>query len=246
MTERSDNRDSVRGDAPLLSLRDVHVDYGGLQAVRGVDLHVGRGEVVALLGANGSGKSSLLSSISGLHRAYSGSIEFDGHPIDRLRPYQIARLGISHVPEGRLIFPAFDVEQNLRVGALARGGGDLEAVLEMFPTLRQRAHQAAASLSGGEQQMLLIGRALMSRPELLLLDEPSHSLAPIIVGRIYEALADINRLGTAILLVEQNAGIALRIASRAYVLESGVIALRASAAELRESGQIRRAYLGAD
>ena len=235
----------------LLELRDVHAYYGNIHALQGVSLHVEPGEIVTLIGSNGAGKSTTLKTISGLLRPRSGEILFDGQRIDGMKAHQVVGLGISQAPEGRRVFPRMSVTENLEMGAFQRKRGaefdaDVERVFELFPRLRERRKQLAGTLSGGEQQMLAIGRALMARPKVLLLDEPSMGLAPILVEQIFEIIKDINSHGTTILLVEQNALMALDAASRGYVLETGTIALEGPAKELRENAQVRKTYLGED
>ena len=235
--------------APLLELRDVDVLYGRVQALRGVSLHVQTGEVVALIGSNGAGKTTTLRAVSGLVRPASGTVLLDGKPIQTLGAEVIARRGVAHAPEGRRLFSRMTVRENLEMGAFSRRAGaelraDYERVYDLFPRLRERSGQLAGSLSGGEQQMVAIGRALMARPRVLLLDEPSLGLAPILVDAIFEVIREINAHGTTILLIEQNALLALDVARRAYVLETGSIALSGSAAELKESEAVQRAYLG--
>jgi branched-chain amino acid transport system ATP-binding protein len=233
----------------VLELRDVHAAYGRIQALKGVALEVRSGEIVSLIGANGAGKSTTLRAISGLLRPRQGEILFHGQPIHRQRPEAIVALGIGHVPEGRRIFPALTVAENLDIGAylvrdrrliLARK----EQVFAMFPRLAERRSQGGGTLSGGEQQMLAIGRALMRDPELLLLDEPTMGLAPVLVDSIFEVVVSLNRAGKTILLVEQNAWQALRIAHRAYVLETGSITLQGPAAALADNPSVRASYLG--
>jgi branched-chain amino acid transport system ATP-binding protein len=235
--------------APLLELRDVDVLYGRVQALRGVSLHVDRGEVVALIGSNGAGKTTTLRAISGLVRPARGEIRLEGRPIHSLGAEVIARRGVAHAPEGRRLFSRMTVRENLEMGAFSRRDrgrlrADYERVHELFPRLRERSGQLAGSLSGGEQQMVAIGRALMAGPRVLLLDEPSLGLAPILVDAIFDVVREINQAGTTILLIEQNARLALQAARRAYVLETGTIALSGSAAELLESEDVQRAYLG--
>jgi branched-chain amino acid transport system ATP-binding protein len=231
----------------LLAIDGLHAAYGPIRALSGVDLTVGDGEIVALIGANGAGKSTLLMTIFGNPRAAAGRVLFDGRDITRLPTHEIARLGIAQVPEGRRIFPRMTVLENLMMGAAARhgmpGADDYHGVFELFPILAERRGQRAGTLSGGEQQMLAIGRALMSRPRLLLLDEPSLGLAPLIVKRIFAAIGEINRGGTTVLLVEQNAYHALKLAHRAYVLTTGRIVLSGSGAELLADREVRAAYL---
>jgi branched-chain amino acid transport system ATP-binding protein len=232
----------------VLDVRDLHVYYGEIHALKGVSLAVGREEIVALLGPNGAGKTTTLKTISGLLTPRAGSIAIEGESLVGAPPHAIVHRGIAHVPEGRRIFNRLSVLDNLEMGAYARSDGaireDLERVFALFPRLRERRTQVAGTLSGGEQQMLAIGRALMARPRLLLLDEPSMGLAPVLVEQIFETIQDINRGGTPILLVEQNAAIALTIAHRAYVLETGRVALEGAARALADHVEIRRAYLG--
>ncbi len=231
----------------LLQVEGLRVAYGRIQALRGIDLTVGDGEIVTLLGGNGAGKTTTLRTISGLLHPLSGSISFDGQRIDGLKAHDIVGLGIGHVPEGRRIFPRMSVHENLTMGAYRRRGdlsADLDRVLTLFPVLKERRTQPGGNLSGGEQQMLAIGRALMGKPRLLLLDEPSMGLAPMIVARIFEILREINDQGTTLLVVEQNAAQALRLASRGYVLETGSIALSDTAPALLADDRVRSAYLG--
>jgi branched-chain amino acid transport system ATP-binding protein len=233
----------------LLKVSDVSASYGPIQALRGVSLEVSEGQIVALLGANGAGKSSTLKVISGILRPSGGSVEFLGQPIHRRSPESIVSLGISHVPEGRELFAELTVEENLRLGAYTRRDsaikGDIQRIFTYFPLLAEREKQPAGSLSGGEQQMLAIGRGLMARPKLLLLDEPSLGLAPTVVQEIFQIIKTINREeGLTVLLVEQNATMALRVSQYGYVLETGRIALAAEAAELKENESVRRSYLG--
>jgi branched-chain amino acid transport system ATP-binding protein len=234
----------------VLELADVHVRYGNIQALRGVSLRVATGELVALIGSNGAGKSTTLRTISGLLRPVQGTVTFEGADISRAAPHAIVGLGISHCPEGRRIFGGLTVRENLRLGAVAQAdraaaAQDLDVVLTMFPILRERLGQAGGTLSGGEQQMLAIGRALMSRPRLLLLDEPSLGLAPLMVERIFETIAALKAEGRTILLVEQNVHHALEVADRAYVLESGRIVLDGPVDVLRRDPAVERSYLGA-
>ncbi|TMM01516.1 MAG: ABC transporter ATP-binding protein [Actinobacteria bacterium] len=232
----------------LLEVDDLHTFYGNIEALKGVSLRVSEGEVVTLIGANGAGKSTTLRSVSGLTPPRTGTIRFRGRDISVTPPQEIVRLGISHAPEGRHVFPRMTVIDNLMLGAfLRRDGGieaDLERVFKLFPRLEERRKQKGGTMSGGEQQMLAIGRALMANPDLLLLDEPSMGLAPILVERIYETIAEINRQGTTILLVEQNANFALEISTRGYVLETGQVALSDAAHALRENDDVKKAYLG--
>ena len=232
----------------MLSVDALDVAYGEIRALKGVALEVGRGEIVALLGNNGAGKTTTLKTISGLLRPRRGTVTLDGEPLVGVPPHEIVFRGIAHVPEGRRIFNRLTVHENLIMGAyLRRDAGianDLDRVFVLFPRLKERVGQVAGTLSGGEQQMLAIGRALMLNPRLLLLDEPSMGLAPVLVEQIFDTVADINRQGTTILLVEQNAAMALSIAHRGYVLETGTVALAGSAAELSDNADVRRAYLG--
>jgi branched-chain amino acid transport system ATP-binding protein len=233
----------------LLELVNLHVYYGNIHALKGISLQVEEGEIVALLGSNGAGKTTTLRTISGLLRPREGTVRLRGEPIDHLPPHDIVFRGIGHAPEGRRIFARLTVSENLEMGAYARTDtagirDDLERVFALFPRLRERIGQVAGTLSGGEQQMLAIGRALMARPRVLLLDEPSMGLAPVLVEQIFETVKDINAQGTTILLVEQNAYMALGIAQRGYVLQTGEIAVAGRAEELRANEEVRRAYLG--
>jgi branched-chain amino acid transport system ATP-binding protein len=233
----------------LLEIEDIHTFYDNIEALKGVTLTVEEGEVVTLIGSNGAGKSTTLRSISGLTPPRSGSIRFNGREISRTPPQDIVRLGISQSPEGRRCFSRMTVAENLDMGAYLRRdnevSSDLERVFDLFPRLKERERQKAGTMSGGEQQMLAIGRALMARPTLLLLDEPSMGIAPILVDRIYETIAEINRQGTTILLVEQNANYALGVSTRGYVLETGRVALTDASDALRTNPDVQRAYLGA-
>jgi branched-chain amino acid transport system ATP-binding protein len=233
----------------LLEIRSLHVHYGAIHALQGIDLMVERGQVVTLIGANGAGKSTTLRTISGLLRPSAGTLWFDGHPLAGKRPHEIVRMGVAQAPEGRGLFANFTVDENLGIGAYARTdraciARDREWALTLFPRLRERLRQSAATLSGGEQQMLAIARALLARPRLLLLDEPSLGLAPQIVQTIFHIIREINAAGTTILLVEQNAHMALKTAHYGYVLEVGKIVMHAPTRELEQSDQVRRAYLG--
>ncbi len=234
---------------PLLEVTDMHSHYGAIEALRGISLTVDEGEVVTLIGSNGAGKSTTLRSISGLTPASSGSITFAGEDITRVPAHEVVQRGIALSPEGRHCFSRMSVRENLDLGAYRRRGAeiadDMERVFELFPRLKERENQKAGTMSGGEQQMLAIGRALMARPRLLLLDEPSMGIAPILVQRIYETIGEINRTGVAILLVEQNANYALDISSRGYVLETGRVVLANESAKLRTDPEVMRAYLGA-
>jgi branched-chain amino acid transport system ATP-binding protein len=233
----------------LLEVDDIHTFYGNIEALKGVSLAVEEGEVVTLIGSNGAGKSTTLRSISGLTAPREGSIRFDGREIGETPPQDIVRLGISQSPEGRHCFQRMTVRENLELGAFLRRDqrieGDLDHVYELFPRLKERESQKAGTMSGGEQQMLAIGRALMAEPKLLLLDEPSMGLAPVLVERIYETVAEINRQGTTILLVEQNANFALEVSARGYVLETGMVALTDRSETLRDNIEVQKAYLGA-
>jgi branched-chain amino acid transport system ATP-binding protein len=233
----------------LLEVDDIHTFYGNIEALKGISLEVEEGEVVTLIGSNGAGKSTTLRSISGLTPPRTGTIRFDGNDISATPPQDIVQLGISQSPEGRHCFPRMSVRENLELGAYLRRNRaeiteDMERVFTLFPRLQERDKQKAGTMSGGEQQMLAIGRAMMARPKLLLLDEPSMGLAPILVERIYETVAEINKQGTTILLVEQNANFALEYSSRGYVLETGTIALADKSAALRENPEVQKAYLG--
>jgi branched-chain amino acid transport system ATP-binding protein len=232
----------------MLEVRDLHVYYGEIHALKGVTLAVGKGEIVTLLGNNGAGKTTTLKALSGLLAPRSGDVRLDGESLVGVPAHEIVLRGIAHVPEGRRIFNRLTVLENLEMGAYARADGgiaqDLERVFALFPRLGERRTQVAGTLSGGEQQMLAIGRALMAAPRILLLDEPSMGLAPVLVEQIFETVQGINRQGTTILLVEQNAAMALSIAHRGYVIETGSVVLAGAAEDLRENPEVRRAYLG--
>ena len=234
----------------LLELDDVHTFYGNIEALKGISLTVEEGECVTLIGSNGAGKSTTLRSVSGLTPPRVGSIKFAGHEIARAAPQDIVEMGISQSPEGRHVFPRMSVRENLDLGAYLRRdnevASDMETVFDLFPRLKEREKQHAGTMSGGEQQMLAIGRAMMARPKLLLLDEPSMGIAPVLVDRIYETIEEINRRGTTILLVEQNANYALSVSQRAYVLEVGQVTLADESAKLRENPEVQAAYLGGD
>ena len=234
--------------ATMLKVDNINVYYGAIHAIKDVSLEVNEGEIVALIGANGAGKSTTLKTISGLLRSKTGSITFMGEDISKTEAYKLVSKGLAHVPEGRRIFLQMTVSENLEMGAYSTDGStvlaDLEDVYNRFPRLRERKNQIAGTLSGGEQQMLAIGRAMMSHPKLLILDEPSMGLAPILVGQIFDIIKELHRQGTTVLLVEQNAEMALRIADRAYVLESGSISLSGTGEELAQSDEIKKAYLG--
>jgi branched-chain amino acid transport system ATP-binding protein len=233
----------------LLELDEIHVYYGKIEAIRGISLEVDKGEIVTLIGANGAGKSTTLKTISGLRTVARGEIRFDGQVITRLAGYKRVLAGIGQAPEGRGIFPGMSVEENLYMGAYARKDDvskELAEAYDLFPRLAERKRQSAGTLSGGEQQMLAIGRALMTKPKVLLLDEPSMGLAPMLVNQIFEIIQEINRRGTTILLVEQNAQQALRIADRAYVIETGQIVKSAPAHDLLNDPEVKAAYLGGE
>jgi branched-chain amino acid transport system ATP-binding protein len=240
----------VGGSTVLLRVEDVHTYYGAIHALKGISLEVREGEIVTLIGANGAGKSTTLRSINGLNHPKQGRITFQGADITTTPAHEVVKMGISQSPEGRHVFPRMSVLENLEMGAYQRQKGtpeykeDLERVFTLFPRLKERETQKAGTLSGGEQQMLAMGRALMARPKLLLLDEPSMGLAPIFVERIFEIVVEINKQGTPVLLVEQNALMALDVASRGYVLETGAVKLADTAASLRQNEEVRKAYLG--
>lgn len=233
----------------MLEIRDLEVNYGMIAAIKGVSFDVNEGEVIALIGANGAGKTTILHTITGLLKAKAGSIMFEGHELTKTPAHKIVELGMAHVPEGRRIFSHLTVLENLKLGAYTRkdkGGvaADLRKVYDRFPRLAERKKQIAGTLSGGEQQMLAVGRALMSRPKLIMMDEPSLGLAPIIVREIFDIIKEINKSGTTILLIEQNANMALHTADLAYVLETGRIALKGTGAELLKNEKVRELYLG--
>jgi branched-chain amino acid transport system ATP-binding protein len=233
----------------LLSLKDLHVGYGGIKAVKGIDLEVNAGELVTLIGANGAGKTTTLKAIVGLLRPTQGTIEYDGQSVVDCPSHRIASKGLVLVPEGRGVFPSLTIEENLQMGAYTRGdrheiAADVEHKYQLFPRLKERARQTAGTLSGGEQQMLAISRALMARPKLLLLDEPSMGLAPIMVQKIFEVVRDVSRDGMTILLIEQNAKLALQISQRGYVMDGGLITLAGESKALLANPKVREAYLG--
>ena len=233
----------------LLDIEDLHVYYGHIHALRGISLAVEEGEIVAMLGSNGAGKTTTLRTISGIQRGRQGYIRLAGERIEHRPPHEIVALGIGHSPEGRRVFGRLTVRENLEMGAFRRNDqagirDDMELALTLFPRLRERISQTAGTLSGGEQQMLAIGRAMMTRPRILLLDEPSMGLAPVLVESIFQTIQSINAQGGTVLLVEQNAYMALSIARRAYVLQTGEIILQGPAAELRENPEVKKAYLG--
>jgi len=234
---------------PILELSDVHTYYGNIHALKGISCAIQQGEIACLIGANGAGKSTTLMTIFGVERASRGEIRLKGDPIQHLRPEQVAALGVSQAPEGRQIFPKMSCRENLEMGAFLRKdkdavASDLEKVFELFPVLKDRVQQLGGTLSGGEQQMLAIGRALMSRPQLLLLDEPSLGLAPKLVEKIFETIIEINKRGVTIFLVEQNAHMALTISNTGFVMETGRIVLKDQASALLENEQVKKAYLG--
>ena len=233
----------------MLKIENLHIKYGAIHAVKGIDIEVNEGEIVTLIGANGAGKTSILKALSGLVKPSEGTITYDGKVLNKKSAQDIMKAGISHVPEGRRIFADMTVLENLELGAYQRKDKegikkDLEAIYERFPILKDRSKQAAGTLSGGEQQMLAMGRALMANPKILLLDEPSMGLAPILVKEIFSIIKDINAKGTTILLVEQNARMALSVATRAYVMETGKIVMSGTGQELADSDEIQKAYLG--
>ena len=233
----------------MLKVEDINVYYGSIHAIKGVSFSVNKGEIVTLIGANGAGKSTTLNTVSGLLRSKTGSITFNGQDLGKIPPHKIVSMGLAQVPEGRRVFLSMTVQENLEMGAYTRKNSveiaeELEKVYERFPRLKERRRQIAGTLSGGEQQMLAMGRALMSKPKLLMLDEPSMGLAPILVEQIFDIIRELHAAGTTILLVEQNAQAALSVADRAYVLETGRISLTGTGAELMASDAVRKAYLG--
>lgn len=231
----------------MLKIDDIHVYYGAIHAIKGVSFEVHEGEVVALIGANGAGKSTILKTVSGLMHPKSGSVTFCGQDISHMEAHKLLKQGLAHVPEGRRIFLQMTVQENLEMGAFIRktvSKDDLDMVFQQFPRLKERRRQVAGTLSGGEQQMLAMSRALMSHPKLMMLDEPSMGLAPILVDQIFDIIKELHKSGTTILLVEQNASKALEIADRAYVLETGNITLSGTGMELSRSDEVKKAYLG--
>ena len=235
----------------ILHVQGIHTYYGNIHALKGVSLDVHQGEIVTLIGSNGAGKSTMLNTISGIIKSKKGHVFLEGIPIEQLSPHKIVKVGISQVPEGRKIFSRLTVTENLEMGAFLRNDNreirkDMEAAFQLFPRLKERRNQIAGTLSGGEQQMLAIGRALMARPKLLLLDEPSMGLAPILVETIFDTIKDINKEGTTILLVEQNALIAFQIASRGYVIQTGNIVLEDETENLQQNAMVRDLYLGGE
>jgi branched-chain amino acid transport system ATP-binding protein len=240
--------DVVAPDAPLLEIDDIHVFYGNIEALKGVSMNVAKGEIVTLIGSNGAGKSTTLRAISGTHKPRIGSVRLEGRPIHQLPAHEIVGLGIAHSPEGRKVFSRMTVFENLQMGAFSRRRENLDEdvarVFDLFPRLRERRGQKAGTMSGGEQQMLAMGRALMARPSVLLLDEPSMGLSPILTEQIFRIISEINSQGTTVLLVEQNALMALNAAHRGYVIQTGKIILSDTAANLAANEQVRQAYLG--
>ena len=233
----------------MLKITDLHVSYGMIEAIKGISFHVNEGEIVALIGANGAGKTTTLHTITGLVPAKSGSIEFEGKELTKIPAHKIVSMGMSHVPEGRRIFQELTVYDNLLMGAFTRKdksemAESIKMIYKHFPRLEERKNQIAGTLSGGEQQMLAMGRALMSKPRIVLMDEPSMGLSPLYVSEIFHIITEINKMGTTVLLVEQNAKKALSIANRAYVLETGHIALEGDAKELMQNDSVKKAYLG--
>jgi len=239
---------SSGADEPLLQLDDVHTYYGQIHALQGISIYVERGEIVTLIGANGAGKTTTLKTISGLLHPRKGTVIFDGRNVSKTPAHELVESGIGHAPEGRRIFSRLTVLENLQMGGFTRKPAeineDVEKVMTLFPRLRERTHQQGGTLSGGEQQMLAIGRAMMSRPRVLLLDEPSLGLAPILIQQVFETIAEINQQGTTVLLVEQNALQALNVAHRGYVLQTGRVVISGTGPELRENETVRKAYLG--
>ena len=234
----------------MLKVQDLHVHYGAIHAIKGVSITVGDGEIVSLIGANGAGKTTILRTISQLNRATSGEISLDGRDLRKVEPNRIIGMGLAHVPEGRHVFSRMTVLENLRMGAYslsdkARVEANVDMVFQSFPRLKERARQVAGTLSGGEQQMLATGRALMTNPKILLMDEPSMGLSPILVKEIFRIIGSLHQQGITILLVEQNARMALSVSDRAYVLETGAIVMEGTAAQLMEDDKVRKAYLGA-
>ena len=251
VTNTSPGLDRAKGRTPMLVIDDLHVSYGAISAVKGISLTVYPGEIVTLIGGNGAGKSTTMRSISGLLKPKKGGINFEGKQIAGMKGNEVATMGIAQSPEGRRIFPRMTVHENLELGAFIRKDkaeiqSDLERVFELFPRLKERINQKAGTLSGGEQQMVAMGRALMSRPRLLLLDEPSMGLAPLLVETVFNTIVEVNKQGTTVLLVEQNALVALNIGDYGYVLETGKITLEGEAKGLATNDEVRKAYLGED
>jgi branched-chain amino acid transport system ATP-binding protein len=250
-TPETEATQTANGGRSILELKDIHTFYGSIEALKGISIDVRDGEIVTLIGANGAGKSTTLRSINGLNHPRTGTISFQGRDITNEPPHNVVKMGISQSPEGRRLFPRMSVTENLEMGAYQRGDRvgikeSIDRVFELFPRLAERRSQKAGTMSGGEQQMCAIGRALMAKPKLLMLDEPSMGLAPIFVEKIFEIIQEINQQGTTILLVEQNALMALDVASRGYVMETGTIALADDAKALRENEKVKQTYLGVD
>lgn len=240
---------SENSNQPMLAVKNLNVFYGSIHAIKDISFEVYQGEIVTLIGANGAGKTSTLHAISGLLSSRSGEVTFDGVDLMHVEPHKILKIGMAHVPEGRRVFANMTVMENLQMGAYIRSkdkdvDSDYERVFERLPRLRERKRQLAGTLSGGEQQMLAIGRALMGNPKMLLMDEPSMGLSPLLVGEIFQIIQDVNKSGTTVLLVEQNAKKALEIANRAYVLETGTVSMQGDASELANDEKVRKAYLG--
>jgi branched-chain amino acid transport system ATP-binding protein len=250
-TPETEQTRTTNGGQPILDLKEIHTFYGSIEALKGISIDVRDGEIVTLIGANGAGKSTTLRSINGLNHPRQGTITFQGRDITNEPPHSVVKMGISQAPEGRRLFPRMSVTENLEMGAYQRSDRagikeSIDRVFELFPRLAERKNQKAGTMSGGEQQMCAIGRALMAKPKLLMLDEPSMGLAPIFVEKIFEIIQEINQQGTTILLVEQNALMALDVASRGYVMETGTIALADNAKALRENEKVKQTYLGVD
>lgn len=251
VTNTSPDLDRAKGRTPILSINDLHVSYGAIAAVKGISMTVYPGEIVTLIGGNGAGKSTTMRAVSGLLKPKSGDVMFEGNSLSGLRGDEVATRGIAQSPEGRHIFPRMTVHENLELGAFTRKdkqgiADDINRVFDLFPRLKERINQKAGTLSGGEQQMVAMGRALMSRPRLLLLDEPSMGLAPLLVETVFNTIVEVNKQGTTVLLVEQNALVALNIGDYGYVLETGKITLEGEAKGLATNDEVRKAYLGED
>jgi branched-chain amino acid transport system ATP-binding protein len=251
VTNTSPGLDRAKGREPILTITDLHVSYGAIAAVKGINMTVYPGEIVTLIGGNGAGKSTTMRAVSGLLRPKNGVVTFEGKSLAGKKGNEVAAMGIAQSPEGRHIFPRMSVAENLELGAFTRNdkagiASDIERVFELFPRLKERINQKAGTLSGGEQQMVAMGRALMSRPRLLLLDEPSMGLAPLLVETVFNTIVEVNKQGTTVLLVEQNALVALNIGDYGYVLETGKITLEGEAKGLATNDEVRKAYLGED
>ena len=249
MTDPQRSDAATGGGIPMLRLQNIEAWYGSIQALKGISLEVYEGEIVSLIGSNGAGKTTTMKTIHGLMKPKAGTLEFMGRDATKLKTEELVKMGMAQSPEGRRVFPRMSVLENLEMGAFQREdqsevGADIERVYEMFPRLRERKDQKAGLMSGGEQQMLAMGRALMARPKLLLLDEPSMGLAPLVIQQIFDIIVEINKTGTTVLLVEQNANVALAISHRAYVLETGEVVLSGTGQELLASDEVRKAYLG--